>query len=87
MNLVPETVIMTFVDEEGDEIVIASDDDLGVMEMLSGNKPYVKVAVQGVEVTKKEEAITNEDVSPPINEVKEEEVKIPVDEVSEAKKA
>ena len=47
MNLEIESISMSYVDDEGDQIVIGSDDDLGVMENLTGNKTYVKVTVEG----------------------------------------
>ena len=43
MNLESSTITMTYVDDSGDQIVIGSDDDLSVMENLTGNKSYVKV--------------------------------------------
>ena len=35
LNLEKDTIALTFTDDEGDEIVIASNDDLSVMESLT----------------------------------------------------
>ena len=47
MNLEIESISMSYVDDEGDQIVIGSDDNLGVTENLTGNKTYVKVTFEG----------------------------------------
>lgn len=42
------TINLCYTDDEGDQIVIASDEDLHVMETLVGNKSYIKVQVTGL---------------------------------------
>jgi hypothetical protein len=47
MNLQLDTITLSYIDEEKDQIVIGSDDDLSVMVALNAKKPYTKVIVEG----------------------------------------
>ena len=52
--------------------MIGSDDDLSVMENLTGNKSYVKVTVEGQIKEGKEETPINENINEVKTETKEE---------------
>ena len=52
--------------------MIGSDDDLSVMENLTGNKSYVKVTVEGQIKEVKEETPINENINEVKTETKEE---------------
>lgn len=47
MGLQPESLSIAYTDPEGDEIVVASDEDLAIMATLLEGKPYVKIHVSG----------------------------------------
>ena len=49
---------MTFLDQEGDQIALACEQDLSIMENLVGEKAYVKVTVFGERKQDKQEVVT-----------------------------
>jgi hypothetical protein len=47
MAIKAETATLSYIDDEGDNISIACDDDISIMRSLAGEKAYVKVNVSG----------------------------------------
>lgn len=48
-NIKGDTVSLTFVDQDGDNITVMSNDDIEVMIAVNQNKEYVKLRVDGEE--------------------------------------
>lgn len=66
---------MTFLDQEGDQIALACDQDLSIMENLVGEKPYVKVTIFGERKEEKQEVVTKTTKKEESSHKVEEEVK------------
>ena len=45
-----DTVAIQYTDQDGDNISIASDQDLNIMEAISNGKEYTKVAIKGEKI-------------------------------------